>query len=300
MQTPYALSPELFARIRGIQLRAQRLVTAMLAGEYASAFKGRGMEFEKVREYQPGDDVRHIDWNVTARMRAPYVKEFREERELTVVLLVDVSASGAFGSGTRLKQDVAAEVAAILAYTAIRNNDRVGVLLFSDHVEHYVPAKKGRGHVWQVIRAILTHRSQMGGTDLTAALAALGRVARRRAVVFLISDFLDAGFADALALASRRHELCAVHIVDPRETELPPVGLVQLEDAETGALCLVDTQIAGGQLLAPSYNGRSLTTVLRQAGVGSIRIDTQGSSINPILRYLRRREGGGRGPSRGR
>ena len=142
MPAPSALSPELFARIRGIQLRAQRLVTAMLAGEYASAFKGRGMEFEKVREYQPGDDVRHIDWNVTARMRAPFVKEFREERELTVVLMVDVSASGAFGSANRLKQDVAAEVAAVLAYTAIRNNDRVGLLLFSDHIEHYIPPKR--------------------------------------------------------------------------------------------------------------------------------------------------------------
>ena len=176
------LSPELFQKIKAIQIRTQRVVNDVFAGEYESAFKGRGMEFEEVREYQPGDDIRHIDWNVTARMSAPYVKVHREERELTVMLLVDVSSSGAFGSGAKLKNEVAAEVAALLAYTAIRSNDRVGLIIFSDHIEHFIPPKKGRAHVWRVIRDILTHRSSHRRTDLEGALEYMSKVVRRRAV----------------------------------------------------------------------------------------------------------------------
>ncbi len=218
------LSPELFAKIRGIQIRAQRLVTDLFAGEYESAFKGRGMEFEEVREYQPGDDLRPIDWNVTARMDHPYVKQHREERELTVMLLVDTSASTDFGTAGKLKSEVAAEVAALLAYTAIKSHDRVGLIAFSDQVELYIPPKKGRGHVWRVIRAILTLEPSHRGTDLAAALDYLGRVSRRRAVAFLISDFWDGGFDDRLRVAARRHDLTAIPVLDRREAELPPVG----------------------------------------------------------------------------
>ena len=225
------LPAELFAQIKTIQLRAQRLVTDMMMGEYESAFKGRGMEFEKVREYQPGDDVRHIDWNVTARMQSAYVKEYREERELTVMLVVDVSASGSFGSARKLKNEVAAEVAAVLAYTAVKSNDRVGLIIFSDRIEHYIPPKKGRAHVWRVIRDILAFKPQGRGTDVEGALDYLGRVVRRRSVSFIISDFLDSPLAERLRITARRHELTAVSVVDPREEALPPVGLLELEDA---------------------------------------------------------------------
>ncbi|HUP22899.1 MAG TPA: DUF58 domain-containing protein, partial [Thermoanaerobaculia bacterium] len=237
-----ALPAELFEQIKQIQIRTQRLVTDALAGEYESAFKGRGMEFEQVREYVPGDDIRHIDWNVTARMSHPYVKEHREERELTVMLLVDHSSSGDFGTSRKTKNEVAAEVAAILAYTAIRNHDRVGLVLFSDEVELFIPPKKGRSHVWRVIREILSFRATRRHTDIDGALEFLGRVTPRRVVAFLISDFLDQGFENRLRVAARRHDLTAITVTDPRETELPDVGLLELEDAESGELVLVDTR----------------------------------------------------------
>ncbi|MDX1383133.1 MAG: DUF58 domain-containing protein, partial [Thermoanaerobaculia bacterium] len=269
------LPAELFAQIKGIQIRTQRLVTDLLAGEYESAFRGRGMEFEEVREYQPGDDVRHIEWNVTARMDHPFVKEHREERELTVMLLVDVSSSGIFGSDRKLKSDVAAEVAAILAYAAIRSNDRVGLIVFSDHVELFIPPKKGRGHVWRVIREILTHRPRREETSLDAALEYLGRVTRRRAVVFLISDFIDEGYAERLRVAARRHDVTAVPVLDPRELELPMVGLIELEDAESGEVLTVDTSDRRAveryrQLVEQSLRRRE--SLFRSAGVGEIGI----------------------------
>ena len=235
------LQGELFQKIKQIQIRTQRLVTDAMAGEYESAFKGRGMEFEQVREYQPGDDIRHIDWNVTARMNAPFVKEHREERELTVMLLVDVSASGAFGSRGQLKNEVAAEIAAVLAYVAVHSNDRVGLVLFSDAVEKYIPPKKGRSHVWRVIREILNFEPEGHATDLQGALEFLTKVARRRVVSFVISDFLDRGFDDRLKIAARRHDLTAVSISDRREAELPSIGLIELEDAETGEVLRIDS-----------------------------------------------------------
>ena len=212
-----------------------------MAGEYESAFRGRGMEFEEVREYQPGDDVRTIDWNVTARMGKPYIKLFREERELIVMLLVDISASGQFGTVKKLKKEVAAEVAALLAYTAIRNNDKVGLILFSDHVEKYVPPKKARGHGWRVIQEILSFEPQGRQTDIAQALDYLGRVVRKRCICFLLSDFLASGFEKPLRLSNKRHDVVAVSISDPREFELPKVGFVELEDAETGEDVLLDT-----------------------------------------------------------
>ena len=195
-----ALPPELFQKIKAIQIRTQRLVTDVLAGEYESAFKGRGMEFEEVREYAPGDDVRHIDWNVTARTGAPHIKVHREERELTVMLAVDVSSSGAFGSSDKLKHEIAAEVAAVLAYTAIKSNDRVGLIIFSDRIEKFVPPRKGRRHVLRLLRELLYHRPEGRGTDITAALEYLTHVQRKKAVTFLISDFRDEGFERALSV----------------------------------------------------------------------------------------------------
>lgn len=236
-----ALSPELFAQIKAIELRARRLTTDMLSGNYVSAFKGRGMRFEQVREYQPGDDVRHIDWNVTARMRAPFVKEFREERELTVMLLVDVSSSGAFGSQDKFKNETAAEVAAILAYAAIKSHDRVGVIIFSDRIEHVVAPKSGRAHVWRVIRDILASRTERRGTSIAAGLGYLHKVLKRRAVVFVVSDFLDDAYADALGIAARRHDLTAISVTDPRELSLPKLGILHLQDCETGEQLWVDT-----------------------------------------------------------
>ncbi|HET6345732.1 MAG TPA: DUF58 domain-containing protein [Myxococcota bacterium] len=288
-----ALSPELFARIKAIQIRTQRLVTDVLAGEYESAFKGRGMEFEKVREYQPGDDVRHIDWNVTARMRAPFVKEFREERELTVMLVVDVSSSGAFGSASKLKSEVAAEIAAMLACTAIKSNDRVGLIIFTDRVEHYIPPKKGRAHVWRVIRDILTFEPERRHTDLDVALEYLNRVVHRRSVTFVISDFLDANFKDALLLTAQRHDVTAICVVDPRERELPPVGIIELEDAETGEVLLVDTYdpniTHGFRTLSAGASARR-TELFRAAEVGHIEVHTDASYVDPIVRFFRSRE----------
>ena len=287
------LSPEVFAKIKRIQIRTQRLVTEALAGEYESAFKGRGMEFEQVREYQPGDDIRHIDWNVTARMNSPFVKQHREERELTVMMLVDVSSSGRFGSGEKMKSEVAAEVAAVLAYTAIKSNDRVGLIVFSDHVELYIPPKKGRAHVWRVIREVLTFRPRRKGTDLEGALEFLGRVSRRRSTAFVISDFLDVEFEDRLRLAARRHDLTAVTVGDPRETDLPRIGLIELQDAETGESLLLDTSAPGvvDELGALGSRARSERSELfRSTGVGEIQVSTNEPYVDAVVRFFKARE----------
>lgn len=294
MSDPAPLSPELMARIKEIQVRTRHLVTDVLAGDYESAFKGRGMEFDEVREYQPGDDVRHIDWNVTARMSAPFIKVHKEERELTVLILVDVSSSELFGSTGEFKRDLAAEAAAILAYTAVRNNDRVGLIVFDEEVRTYIPAKKGPTHVWRVIREILGYQSARGrGTDLAEALSYLGRVQKRRALVFLISDFIDQGYGHRLRTASARHDITAVSIRDARERSLPSVGFVELEDAETGERLLVDTS---SRALSTAYARRSeraqeaRAELFRRAGVGHIPLQTGRSSVEPIVRYFRRRE----------
>ncbi len=289
-----ALSPELFQKIKSIQIRTQRVVNDVFAGEYESAFKGRGMEFEEVRDYQPGDDIRHIDWNVTARMSSPFVKVHREERELTVMLLVDVSSSGAFGSGAKLKNEVAAEVAALVAYTAIKSNDRVGLIIFSDRIEHYIPPKKGRAHVWRVIRDILGFRPSRRRTDLGGALEYLGKVTPRRVVVFVISDFLDEDFGERLRIAASRHDVTAVAVGDRREEELPRIGLIELEDAETGERVLVDTYdrdlLRGFDLLGREDRGRA-SELFRAAGVGEVRVraDDEGW-IDALVRYFHERE----------
>lgn len=236
------ISKELLRKIRGIEIRTRHLVTDALAGQYHSAFKGSGMEFEEVREYQPGDDVRTIDWNVTARMRTPFIKTFREERELTVLLVVDMSASLAFGSGDHLKRDLAAEISALLALTAIRNQDNVALLLHTDQVEKYIPAGKGSRHVLRVVREILGFEPQSTGTDLRPALTFLNRVIHRKSVVFLIGDGrLPDDSKQAATLTARRHDVISLRLEDPRESDWEPVGLMEWVDPETGEAFLVDT-----------------------------------------------------------
>lgn len=236
-------------KIRLIEIQTDKAVNDVLAGEYSSVFKGSGMEFEEVREYAPGDEIRSIDWNVTARMGKPFVKRYVEERELTVWLVVDLSASGSFGSRSQLKNEAAAEFCALLAFAAIRNNDNVGLIVFTDRVELAIAPSKGRTHVLRLIRELLRFEPRGRGTDLAAALEYLGRVTHKRGVVFLVSDFLSAGEAGIeggkqLRILARRHDLVAVAVADPRELELPDVGLIELEDAESGDRVLLDTSSA--------------------------------------------------------
>jgi uncharacterized protein (DUF58 family) len=284
------ISPEMLAQVRRIHIRTRHQVNELMAGEYTSAFKGRGMEFEEVREYVPGDDVRTIDWNVTARMQQPFVKEFREERELVVMILVDVSRSGDFGTTGRLKNEVAAELAATLAFTATRNNDKVGLILFTDRVERFVPPKKGRGHVWRVIREILDCERQGRGTDLAEALSFLNRVVRRKAVVFLVSDFLsDTDFERPLRIAGRKHDLVVFHITDPRERELPDVGFLALEDAEDGTHAWIDTSSRGVRkrfAVAALRREGTLRAGMRKLGIDVVRLSTDESVTAPLVRYF--------------
>ena len=232
---------EILRKVRRIEITTRGLVDQVFSGEYHSVFKGRGINFAEVREYDYGDDIRTIDWNVTARTGTPHVKIFEEERELTVMLLVDVSASGDFGTRERMKGDLAVEVCSLLAFSAIRNNDKVGLIIFSDRVEKFVPPRKGRRHVLRVLREMLYHEPAGRATDLGAALEYLSRIIRRRAVVFVVSDFVSKPFERALGVAGRRHDVVALRVRDRRESELPPIGLVELEDAETGERLAVDT-----------------------------------------------------------
>lgn len=291
--TEKKISPELMDKIRSIQIRAGHLASEVMAGEYASAFKGRGMEFREVREYLPGDDVRLIDWNVTARMQQPYIKEYREERELTIMLVVDVSSSGSFGSGRKLKNEVAAEVASILAFLAIRNNDKVGLIVFSDKIEHYVPPKKGKAHIWNVIRTILNFTPEGKGTNLNLPLEYLLKILKRKAVVFLISDFQTKDYERSLKLAAQKHSVIAITITDPRETTLPDIGLIQLQDAETGEIILVDTRVNN---LPQNFASLTAAERLRKKrffhsiGIDVIEIQSDHSLVNPIIQYFKIRE----------
>jgi uncharacterized protein (DUF58 family) len=237
------LPKEIVHKIRRIQITTKRLVNESLAGEYHSVFKGRGMEFDEVREYQHGDDARTIDWNVTSRAGRPFVKRYVEERELTVMLLIDMSASGAFGSTDKLKSEIAAEISALLAFSAIKNNDRVGAILFTDCIEKFIPPRRGSTHVLRVIREVLFHKPEHRGTCIQKALEHLNLVVHKRSVVFLISDLLDQGFEQPLKVANRRHDIVIIQIMDPREKELPNVGILEIKDAETGEIVRLDTAL---------------------------------------------------------
>jgi uncharacterized protein (DUF58 family) len=283
---------EILKEVRRIEISTRGLVNEVFSGEYHSVFKGRGMSFAEVREYQYGDDIRSIDWNVTARTGAPFVKIFEEERELTVMLLVDVSASGDFGTNQKLKSQVAVEICALLAFSAIKNNDKVGLVVFSDHVEKFVPPRKGRRHVLRVLRELLYHRPEGRGTDIGAALEYLAHVQRKRAVTFLVSDFRDEGFDRALAVAGRRHDLVAVRISDAREHELPPLGLVELEDPETGQRVVVNTssRVFGAAFRAVEGSRKeALDRALRRSQVDVIDITSGEPWEKPLMRFFQRR-----------
>ena len=285
-------SPELLRQVRRLEIRARRLVAERLVGQYHSVFRGRGLEFSEVREYQPGDDVRTIDWNVTARMGAPYVKRFVEERELTVMLAVDVSASQRFGTAAQRKEEVAAELGALIAFAAAANNDRVGLLAFSDGIEAFVPPRKGSRHILRLVRDLLSLRPARRGTDIGAAVGYLQRALRRHAIVFLISDFLDDGFEAALRSASRRHDLIALVLSDRRELELPAVGLIEAEDAETGERVWLDAGDAAVRerfalQAAGAHEARRRT--LASLGVDVVEISTDGSYVTPLLSYFQAR-----------
>jgi len=288
------VSAEMLAQVRRLHITTGHQVNDLMAGEYTSIFKGRGMEFEEVREYVPGDDIRTIDWNVTARMQSPYVKEFREERELVVMILVDISRSGDFGTTGRLKNEVAAELAATLAFAATRNNDKVGLLLFTDRIERFIPPKKGRGHVWRVIREILDCERRGQGTDLAAALSLLNRVVRRKAVVFLVSDFLVEGdFETPLRIANRRHDLVVFRITDPREHTLPDVGFVAVEDAEDGRRAWLDTnssKVRSSFSQEAERRSQQLKTRLKRLKVDLVELSTAEAVAPPLTRYFRQRE----------
>jgi uncharacterized protein (DUF58 family) len=283
---------EILKQVRRIEISTRGLVNEVLSGEYHSVFKGRGMNFAEVREYQYGDDIRSIDWNVTARTGSPFVKVFEEERELTVMLVVDVSASGDFGTRERLKGEVAVEICALLAFSAIKNNDKVGLIIFSDHVEKFVPPRKGKRHVLRVLRELLYHRPEGRGTDIRAALDYLNHVQRRRAVTFLVSDFRDGGFEKALAVAGRRHDLIAVRVGDLREREIPSVGLLELEDPETGEHLVVNTS---DSRFRSAFTERSLSArqeldrTLCRGKVDVIDVETGQPYVRPLMRFFQDR-----------
>jgi len=288
-QTP----AEILKKIRALEIKTKGLVQTMFAGDYHSVFKGRGMNFEDVREYQPGDEIRAIDWNVTARLGTAFVKKFTEERELTVVLVVDVSASGNFGSVSQSKRELAAEIACVLAFSAIRNNDKVGLLLFSDRVELFIPPKKGRSHTLRIIREILFFEPAGRGTAPALALDYLNNVVTRRAVVFFISDFQTSDFSRELSVSGRRHDFIALHIQDEREENLPNVGIITLEDAETGEQIEINTADRSTRTrfsaLAETHRAELYRT-LRRNNIDAISLRT-GENYLPALRsFFKQRE----------
>lgn len=284
---------EILKKVRHIEIRTSRIVNDIFAGEYESVFKGRGMEFDEVREYQPGDEVRSIDWNVTARMGHPYVKRFVEERELTVMLLVDMSSSGKFGSVKWTKGEMAAELSAVLAFAAIKNNDKVGLIIFTDKVEKFIPPKKGSKHVLRVVRELLYFKPEGKGTDITCALEYLNKVSSRRTVTFVVSDFIAAGYEKALSIANKRHDVVALQITDPRETDLPSIGLIELEDEETGEIILVDTSDSGVRSSFRSTVDGERTKredFFKSIGLDCVTLATDKPYVEPLMRFFRMRE----------
>lgn len=282
---------ELFKKAKKIEITARRLVDEQLSGQYNSVFKGRGMIFSDVRPYYPGDDIRTIDWNITARMNAPHVKQYIEERDRTVNLVIDMSASGFFGSRGTTKRELAAELAAVVAFSAIKNNDRVGLYIVTDKVERFVPAKKGRRHVLRVIGEILAFQPASRGTNIAAALDLMGKIARRRSVVFLVSDFLAEGWERPMQICRQRHELVPVVVVDPMEMDLPSVGLLMLEDLETGQLVEVDTSGYAAKQFAKAARAQALARdlSLRRLNVDVVSLRTDASYVDALIAFFKAR-----------
>lgn len=287
------VSSEILKKVRMIEIRTRRLVNDLFSGEYHSIFKGRGMEFDEVREYQVGDDVRMIDWNVTARSGTPFIKKFTEERELSVVFLIDASGSQHFGSGRHLKSELAAELTALLSLAAIKNNDKVGMIIFTDKIEKFVPPNKGRQHVLRLIREVLYFEPEGKDTNISSALEYFLNVIKRRSVVFLISDFYAENFERELLLAGRKHDLVAIRLTDPREMEMPSSGLVYLEDAETGRPLWVDTRDAEFRRQFAENRRDELAQIekmFKQNNVDFIDLETSKSYIEPLIKFFKMRE----------
>jgi uncharacterized protein (DUF58 family) len=287
------LPKEIIQKIRRIEITTSKLVTDMLAGQYESVFKGRGIEFDEVREYQPGDEIRSIDWNVTARMGHPFIKKYVEERQLTVIILLDASGSSYFGTSVRLKRELAAEVSAVLAFAATQNKDRVGLVIFTDRIEKFIPPRKGLAHVLCVIRESLYFKPKGKLTDISGALKFLDSVTTRRAVVFVISDFFAKDFKKSLSIANKRHDAVAVTITDPRELELPNAGLVELADAETGRIFLVDTSKSSvRKSYAEKSQGliRDREKIFASIGMDHMDIRTDKPYIEEFIKFFKRRK----------
>ncbi len=284
---------ELAKKVRYIQIHTNKAVNDVLAGEYHSVFKGRGMEFEEVREYLPGDEVRSIDWNVTARMGRPFVKRFREERELSIMFLVDLSASGAFGTVDRLKNEVATELCALLAFSAVKNNDKAGLIVFTDRVEMFIPPKKGVSHVLRLIRELLAFTPRQAKTNIAEAMDFLGRVTSKQCVVFLVSDFLGEDYERPMRVLSKKHDLIAVSVADPREMRMPNVGLIELEDAETGELVLLDTGSASVRKAYEQHGSErnaAIRSLFASMDVEQIEIETGRDYVRDLVKFFRSRE----------
>jgi uncharacterized protein (DUF58 family) len=283
---------ELLKKVRKIEIKTKGLSNHIFSGEYHTAFKGKGMAFSEVREYQPGDDVRSIDWNVTARYNSPFVKVFEEEREMTVILLIDVSGSSDFGTQTQLKREVATEIAAVLSFSAINNNDKIGVLFFSDKIEKFIPPKKGKSHILRIIRELITFESESKKTNIELALKYFNNVIKKRAVCFILSDFMDTNFDKSLKIARNKHDIIALRIHDEREEKLPNVGLIKVEDAESGQTRWMDSS---NKQVRTNYNNnyrefeKELKQTLQSSGVDHIDIKTGKDYIKPLMSFFKNR-----------
>ena len=283
---------ELLKKVRKIEIRTRGLSKQIFSGEYHSAFKGRGMTFSEVREYQHGDEIRTIDWNVTARFSHPYVKVFDEERELTVMLLVDMSGSEKFGTERRFKRELITELCAVIAFSAIQNNDKIGIIFFSDQVEKYIPPKKGKSHILRIIRELIHFTPENSGTNIAEALRYMNNIIKKRSIVFVLSDFEDQGFEDDLKLASRRHDTVALKIIDKRELEMPDLGLIHTVDAESGQSLWVDT---GSRKVREEYNrnrlekSTELNNILKRSKVDSVELFTDESYVSPLMNFFKGR-----------
>jgi uncharacterized protein (DUF58 family) len=290
---PKGVPPEILRQVKLLELRTRGLVNSLFTGEYRSVFKGQGMEFSEVREYQPGDEVRSIDWNVTARMRKPYVKRYIEERELTVMLAVDLSGSERFGTRSRFKSELASELAAVLAMSAIRNNDRVGAVLFTDRIEHVVPPRKGRRHALRLMRDLLAFEPEGRGTDLAGALEYAGKMLTHKAIIFVVSDFQATDLEQPLKLLAQRHDVVAVTVDDPSEQELPDIGQARFVDPETGFTIDVDTsdtkvRARFAEAVAEELSARR--RLLRRLAIDEVPVRTDGGVVDPLIKFFRTRE----------
>ncbi len=283
---------ELIKKVRKIEIKTRGLTRHIFAGEYHSAFKGKGMAFSEVREYQYGDDIRNIDWNVTARFNHPYIKIFEEERELTVMLIVDVSASKAFGTRLQLKQELITELTAVLSFSAIENNDKIGIIFFSDKIEKFIPPQKGKKHILRIIRELIDFTPQSKGTNISEGVRYFTNVVKKRSTAFIISDFFDSGFSDALKIASHKHDMIALQIYDKRETGLPNIGLVKMKDAESGKYLWVDTS---NRKVRENYKKwwtekqQELKTTFMKSSVDFVSINTEEDYVRPLIRLFKRR-----------